>query len=137
MFNLPKKYAEEIVAHARAEEPLECCGLLAGKDGKVVKLYRTTNSAASSTRYLIDPGELISILKEIDDNGWDILAVYHSHTHTEAYPSATDIQMAYWEDPLYIIVSLQDKANPVLRAFHIRKGTITEEKLKLSPFTTG
>ncbi len=133
MFYLERKHADEMVAHARAEDPLECCGLLAGRDGKIVKLYPTTNTAASGERYLMDPKELFSIFKELDDNGWEVLAIYHSHTHTEAYPSPTDVQLAYWSEPLYLIVSLKDKANPQIRAFHIREGKIKEEPLALPP----
>ncbi len=129
MFILPQKYSDEIVSHALAEDPNECCGLLAGKDGKVLKLYRTTNTAASPVKYFMDPKELLVIFKELDDNDWHVLAVYHSHTHTEAYPSPTDLELAYWSDPLYIIVSLQDKAKPVIRGFHIGEGNIREEPL--------
>lgn len=128
---LPENYADEMVAHARAEDPVECCGLLAGKDGKITKLYRTTNTAASPTRYFMDPKELLGIFKELDDKEWEALAIYHSHTHTEAYPSATDLQLAYWQEPLYIIISLQDKTTPVLRAFHIKPGKIEEEPLTI------
>ncbi|MBI4334544.1 MAG: M67 family metallopeptidase [Chloroflexi bacterium] len=131
MFRLPENYASEIIAHARAEDPLECCGLLAGKDGRIAKLYHTTNTAASPTRYLMDPKEMLAIFKEMDDNDWEVLAIYHSHTHTQAFPSATDLQLAYWQDPLYLIVSLQDKAAPVLRAFHLRQGNIEEEPLEI------
>ena len=68
LFNLEKKYADEMVAHARAESPNECCGILAGSDGRVIKLYRTTNTEHSPYRYRIDPVEMLAIYKEIQKN---------------------------------------------------------------------
>jgi proteasome lid subunit RPN8/RPN11 len=95
LFNLEKKYADEMVDHARAESPNECCGVLAGSNGKVIKLYRTTNSERSPFRYKIDSVEMLAIYKEIQNKRWQILGVYHSHIHTEAYPSTTDIKSGF------------------------------------------
>ncbi len=131
MFHLDRRFADEMIAHARAEDPNECCGLLAGRDGKMVRLYRVSNSLASPTRYLMEPRELLGVFRELDDNEWEVLAVYHSHSHTPAYPSPTDLQLAHWPEPLYIIISLEDKAKPVLRAFHIKQGQIQEEEVEV------
>ncbi len=132
VFYLPSEFANSIIAHARAEDPNECCGLLAGKVGQVLKLYRTTNTAAHRpTRYMVDPRDLLAIFKELDDNDWEVLAIYHSHTHTRAYPSATDLQLAHWQEPVYLIVSLEDKDNPVIRAFKIKAGQVKEEPLRI------
>lgn len=131
MFNLEKRFYDEIITHALKDDPNECCGLLGGSKGKVSKLYRTTNSLHSPIRYNIEPKELLQIHREVDDNGWDIVAIYHSHTHTQAYPSATDIQLAFWPDSLYLIVSLQEKKNPLLRAFYIRNGQVAEETINV------
>lgn len=129
MFYLEKQYAEEMIAHARAEAPLECCGILAGKEGKITRLYRVSNAEKSPVRYNVDPQELFHIYQEITAKGWDILGVYHSHTHTEGYPSATDVRLALWPDSLYFIVSLQDPFHPQIRAFYIKEGKIKEEEL--------
>ncbi len=133
MFTLEKGFADEMIAHAGEEAPNECCGLLAGKEGRALKLYRATNSLHSPVRYNIDPKELLSIYREIEDNGWDILGIYHSHTHTQAYPSATDVQLAFWPETLYFIISLEDPKRPVFRAFRIVGGKISEEELRLIP----
>ncbi|MBI2873178.1 MAG: M67 family metallopeptidase [Chloroflexi bacterium] len=133
LLNLPKGFADEIVAHALEDDPNECCGILAGKNGKVAKLYRMTNTAHSPYRYNMDPRELYRTYREIEDNGWEVLAIYHSHTHSEAHPSDTDVRLATWPDAYYILVSLMDKRQPVIRAFHIVDGKVTEEKLKVSP----
>ena len=117
----------EMIAHARAQFPKECCGMLAGVDGKAVKVVRATNSEDSEFRYRVDDRELLRFLRDCDDNGWDFLAVYHSHTRSEAYPSPTDVRLAgNWPDPFYVLVSLEDQDNPVVRAFRITEGEISE-----------
>ena len=131
MLTLERKYADEIISHAREEDPNECCGILAGKDTKVARLYRAVNAEASPYRYNVDPKDLLRIYKECDAQGWDFVAIYHSHTHTEAYPSPTDVRLAAWPDSFYLIVSLADKVNPVLRAFRIQEGAIEEEPLHI------
>jgi [CysO sulfur-carrier protein]-S-L-cysteine hydrolase len=131
-FSLEKNYADEIITHARAESPNECCGIMVGTNGRVIKHYPTTNSEQSPFRYSVDPRELIAIYREIQEKGWDILAIYHSHTHTEAYPSPTDIELAFLPAPLYLIISLTDPNQPVIKGFHIREGKISEVELRIS-----
>ena len=132
MLQLPKAFADEIIAHARQEDPNECCGLLAGKDGICEKLYRITNSEHSPKRYFMEPQELHDALKDMEDeNGWDLLAIYHSHPHSQAYPSATDVELATWPDATYIIVSLSDRERPVMGAFHITDGRISEAEMEV------
>ena len=131
MFVLERKYADEIIAQARDEAPNECCGVLAGRDGRVEKLFRAVNAEKSPYRYNVDPQDLLRIYRECDASGWDFLAIYHSHTHTEAYPSPTDVRLAAWPESTYIIVSLADAESPVLRAFRIQDGRVSEEELKI------
>jgi proteasome lid subunit RPN8/RPN11 len=131
VFVLERKYADEIIAQAREEAPNECCGVLAGRDGRVERLFRAVNAEKSPYRYNVDPHDLLRIYRECDAKGWDFLAIYHSHTHTEAYPSPTDVRLAAWPESIYIIVSLADSENPVLRAFRIQDGRVSEEELKI------
>jgi len=131
VLKLERRYVDEIIRHAREEDPNECCGILAGRDGQVARLYRAVNAEASPYRYNVDPKDLLRIYKECDAQGWEFVAIYHSHTHTEAYPSATDVRLAAWPDSLYLIVSLADNANPILRAFRIQDGAIREEPLRI------
>ena len=77
------------------------------------------------------PEETWRIYRDLDDRGWDVLAIYHSPTHTEAKPSATDIRLAAWPEAYYLIVSLADEANPVIRAFRIEDGEVSEEELEV------
>ena len=127
MLPLGDDIREQMIAHAREQFPKECCGMLAGVDGKPVKVVRATNSEDSEFRYRVDDRELLRFLHDIDDNGWDFLAVYHSHTRSQAYPSPTDVRLATnWPDPYYVLVSLEDQENPVVRAFRITDGEISE-----------
>jgi proteasome lid subunit RPN8/RPN11 len=128
---LDPSYIDEMIAHARADAPNECCGIIAGKDGRPMRLYRAINAEASPYRYSVDAKDLLRIHRDADANGWDFLVIYHSHTHTEAYPSPTDVRLATWPDAYYVLVSLMDEV-PVVRAFRIEDGTITEESIELA-----
>ena len=129
MLTLDRSYVDEMIAHAREDVPNECCGIIAADDGTATKLYRAVNAEASPYRYNVDPKDLLRIYRDLDDRGWDVMVIYHSHTHTEAYPSPTDTRLAAWPDAYYVIVSLEDEANPVVRAFRITDGEVAEEEL--------
>lgn len=131
MFYLEKQFADEIIAHALEDAPNECCGIVAGVNGEVKKLYRTTNTEHSPVKYNIDPQELFQAYKETEEKGWEFLAFYHSHTASEAYPSPTDVHLAAWPDCIYIIVSLMNRDTTVIRAFKIVDGQIQEEELQI------
>ena len=120
---------DEMVAHARDEAPNECCGLVASSNGDAVRIYRAANAEHSPVKYVVDPRDQIRIQNEIDEKGWDLGAIYHSHTRTEPFPSQTDINLARnWPDPLYVIVGVAgDDAD--VRAFRIVDGTVTETEL--------
>ena len=132
LLTLSKDYVDEMIAHAKEDVPNECCGIIAGKDGAATKLYRAINAEASPFRYSVDPKDLLRIYRDLDSNGWDVFVIYHSHTHTEAYPSKTDVLLAAWEDALYVIVSLEDDDKPVVRAFRITDGNVTEEEVEVA-----
>jgi proteasome lid subunit RPN8/RPN11 len=129
MLKLEKRLAEEIIDHARREAPNECCGLLAGKDGSVLQLYRCDSAEKSPYRYYVDPKDQIRIMRELDQKGWDLIGIYHSHTHTEAFPSKTDVELAFYPEALYFIVSLEKPEVPVIRAFWINDGAVREEEV--------
>ena len=125
---IQQSYLDEMIAHAKAEYPNESCGIIAGSGGQAVKLYRTRNAERSPVRYVIDPREQLGVMHEMEDKGWDLLAIFHSHTHSPAYPSQTDLQLAYYPDALYVIVSLMC-AEPVVKAFRIADGKVEEVAL--------
>jgi proteasome lid subunit RPN8/RPN11 len=125
---IARQLYDDIIDHARAEAPNECCGMVAAQDGEAVKIYRATNAAASPLRYEIDGGEQYRIQMEIDDSGLDLGAIYHSHTRTAPYPSQTDINLAFYPDTLYVIVGLAG-GEPEVRAYHIRDGEVADAEL--------
>jgi proteasome lid subunit RPN8/RPN11 len=129
-----------MIGHARDELPNECCGIIvADKDGAATKVYRTRNAEASPFRYSIHPQDLFKIEMEKEDNDWEIMVIYHSHVASEAYPSPTDVRLSQWgvSDPptdlypgaRYVLVSLKDRDKPVIRAYRITQGAVSEEDL--------
>ena len=122
---------DQIIAHARAEAPNECCGMVAARDGRAVRVYPAVNAAASPLRYEIDGAEQYRIQMEIEDSGLELGAIYHSHTRTEPYPSQTDINLAFYPDAVYLIVGLADPQHPQLRGYAIRDGQVAEAELVL------
>jgi proteasome lid subunit RPN8/RPN11 len=125
---------DEMVEHARAEAPNECCGMIAADtEGKLVKVHRMVNAAASPLRYEMDPAEQYEVeFKQIDEAGLEVGVVYHSHTRSAPYPSQTDINLAFHPQSVYVIVGLEkDKASGVynvgdVRGFTIRDGAVDE-----------
>ena len=142
-FELPQPLFDEIVAHAREGFPNEACGVIAGEDGRAVRVYPMRNAEQSPVVYRFDGREQLEVFNEIDEKGWDLLAFFHSHTHTEAYPSPTDRAHAHWRDPItgdevpaypgtrYLILSLAEQ-DPVLRAFQFRGGDPVEEDVRIT-----
>jgi proteasome lid subunit RPN8/RPN11 len=126
----PELY-EQIVEHARADAPNECCGMIASRDGDAVKVYPAVNTAASPLRYEIDGAEQYRIQMAIDDDGLDLGAIYHSHTRSAAYPSQTDINLAFYPDALYVIVGLANGQLDV-RAYEIRDGQVADAELRVA-----
>ncbi len=121
-----------MIAHALAERPNEACGLLAGEEGRITRSFRARNKEQSPVRYEIEPLDLLRIFREIDDADLEHLGIYHSHTHTQAYPSATDIRLAHYPESLYFIVSLMDEHAPRVRTFRIVDGQVNEEAIDLT-----
>jgi proteasome lid subunit RPN8/RPN11 len=132
---LPRAAHDAIVAQARAAYPRECCGLLAGQGGAVLRRYEITNVYAGNDFFEMESHEQAAALDEIwERQGWDLLAIYHSHPDSVAYPSRRDIAIAHWPEttePVYpgtyfVICSLETKAAPVIRAFLFEGGAVVE-----------
>ena len=127
---ISQELIDEIVAHSRDDLPNECCGLMGGRDGELTSVHRARNAAATWLRYELHPSDQLQIMNRIEEAGEDLAGIYHSHTKSEAYPSQTDINLAEaWPDPLYLICSLADPDEPVVRAFEIRGGAVEEVDL--------
>ena len=111
--DLPAAIVRELIEHARTEDPNEACGLVIGSGaaaagGRALRFERTRNAAASPYRYEIDSKDLLRLTLEADDRDEVFWAIVHSHTHTPARPSPTDIGLALYPDALYILVSLAE-----------------------------
>jgi proteasome lid subunit RPN8/RPN11 len=120
---------EEMVAHAREDLPNECCGMIGGSGGVATKVVRIENEAHSPLRYEMDRQGMFDGLKEV--GGEDgLLAIYHSHTKSPAYPSQTDVNQAQnWPEQIYVIISLADSENPDVQAFHLADLKIADAEL--------
>ena len=123
---------KEIVEQGLREFPNECCGLIAAEAGIPVKVFPMTNADASPATYRLDGKEQLTVFDELDERGWDLWSIYHSHTHSEAYPSETDTRLAFYPGARYLVVSLADRRDPIARSFWIRDGAITEEELSIA-----
>ena len=134
MLRIDKKSFDEMIAHSIEEDPNECCGILSGADGTVQELYRITNTAKSPYRYLMDPQEHLNADLDSERKGMEFVAFYHSHTHSPPYPSGTDVRKALqsgYLDLHYVLISLENKAEPQVRAFRIDEaGNITEDEIE-------
>jgi proteasome lid subunit RPN8/RPN11 len=120
---------DQIVAHAREEAPNECCGMVASRDGRAERVYRTTNIEASPLRFQIDPNEQLRINNEIDEAGLELGAIYHSHTRTDPKPSQTDINFArLWPEVVWVIVGLAG-ADPEVQTWRIDDGSVAAAEL--------
>ena len=128
VLSLPVPLWERVVAHCINGLPLEACGLLAGREGQVLEVYPTANAARSARIYTVEPRDLLRADREAEAAGHSLIGVWHSHTHTAAYPSPTDIEQAPDPDWHYVLVSLSD-TDPVLRSYRIVAGQAQEERV--------
>lgn len=128
MLRLSATAYEQMIAHAFDCLPEEACGLMAGDYAgeDAPRFYPCRNAAESSKLYTIDGKDMLHIGREAEDEGFDLVGVMHSHTHTDAYPSPTDVSLAVDPTWHYVIVSLKYDA-PVLRSYRIDDGVIAEE----------
>jgi [CysO sulfur-carrier protein]-S-L-cysteine hydrolase len=121
---------DEMVAHARQDLPNECCGMVGGADGTASAVIPVVNSAASPLRFEMDPQGQYNALKAIEDEGKEMLAIYHSHTKSAAFPSQTDVNQAVnWPDAIYLIVSLEDPDSPVVKGYWLKDLKIADVEL--------
>lgn len=123
----------QLIAQARRDAPNETLGIIGGKNQRALQIYPMKNvHAKTETRYVADPQELLQVLREIEDEKqWDILAIYHSHPATQPYPSPTDIVEAHYPDAVYIIISLQNREQALVRGFRIVDERVSEITLEV------
>ena len=117
---------DEMIAHVAGRWPEEACGLVAGRDGRAVRLYPVENIHHSPVAYEMDPVQQVRAMIAMEDDGLEMLAIFHSHPDGPARPSPTDVANAYYPDAAQIIISLADRQRPSVRAFTIRDGLVAE-----------
>lgn len=138
MPRISRALVDEMITHAREDLPNEACGMVHGKDGEPIAVHRVGNASASPYRYEMNPLHMMRLERQRDEQGEDLFAIYHSHVASQAFPSPTDVRMAFFppgeldQEPMfpgtyYILVSLEHE-EPSVRAFHIRRGGTVEEE---------
>jgi proteasome lid subunit RPN8/RPN11 len=121
---------DEMVAHAREDLPNECCGMVGGANGEASVVIPVVNSAASPLRFEMDPQGQYNALKALEDDAKEMLAIYHSHTKSAAYPSQTDVNQAInWPDAIWVIVSLEDPESPVVKGYWLKDLKVADVEL--------
>ncbi|UCH34693.1 MAG: M67 family metallopeptidase [Armatimonadota bacterium] len=131
MLLIPKRHMERLQQHVRHEFPMEACGILAGSDGLVLKVYPMINTDHSGYSYFMDPRDQLRVVRDARREGLSLLAIYHSHVASEAYPSERDRELAFYPDLDYVIISLVNLKRPVMRIFRIHNGTVSEQKFRV------
>lgn len=127
---LPASIRDEIIAHSREDLPNECCGLIGGENGSASSIHRARNAFEDPLRYEIHPTDQLKAMNAIEAADEELVAIYHSHVRSEAYPSQTDINLGrHWPDPVYLICSLVDPDEPVVRGFELGAGPVLEVEL--------
>jgi [CysO sulfur-carrier protein]-S-L-cysteine hydrolase len=127
---IAQNLVDEMVAHAREDLPNECCGMVGGSDGGATVVVPVVNAAASPLRFEMDSQGQYDALKAIEDGGGELLAIYHSHTKSAAYPSQTDVNQAVnWPDAIYLIVSLADPDAPDVKGYWLKDLKIADAEL--------
>ncbi len=132
MLTISHALLQEIIDHCQREYPKEACGMLAGRDGLVQHVFPMRNVDASPISYQMDPKEQLLVMKQMRQANWQMLAIYHSHTASPAYPSPVDVSLAVYPEVNYILVSLKDRSNPVVESYRILDGKILPDQLHVS-----
>jgi len=123
---IPRYIFEDMLEQARAEAPIECCGILAGRHGRVEKLYKMANAEHRCDHFMMEPEQQFEAVKDIRSSSLDMLAIYHSHPETPARPSVEDTRLALTPNVVYVILSLQPNSGPAMKGFQIEDGTVGE-----------
>ena len=126
---IPQDVIDAMIEQARSEVPVEACGILAGTEQRVQRMFRMTNADRSGDHFTMAPAEQFDTVKEIRTAGLRMLAIYHSHPETPARPSAEDIRLALTPEVIHVIISLQDPERPQVKGFDIQNGQVVETEI--------
>jgi [CysO sulfur-carrier protein]-S-L-cysteine hydrolase len=122
----------QLLDHARRQPNRECCGLLAGQGGVITRAFPAANVATNPKKnYEIAPREIVRLLREFRERKLGFLGIYHSHPNSENVPSPLDIELAYYSEAFYFIVTPRPYAEKPVRAFSIREGRAVELEIEI------
>ena len=122
-----------MVQDAFSRLPKEACGILSGKGEVAESFFAMKNTDDSPVSYLMDPKEQFHVMKHIREREEEMLVIYHSHVASPAVPSAKDVQLAFYPNVYYLLISLADRTHPVAKAYRIREGKVTEHPFETVP----
>lgn len=129
MIQLETAHVEAMIEHAKREAPNEAAGLLIGHGALVERVLPVRSATPSPVAFHLDPEEQYRIFVEMEDAGEELVGIFHSHVRSPAYPSATDVRMAYSPEVYVVIVSLHEPERPSVRAFKIDGQTVLEQSI--------
>ncbi len=130
--DIPVALFESMIAHCREEYPNEACGILAGRDMLVSEIYRMINIEPSPVSFLMDPTEQFGVMKELVSKSLWMTAIYHSHPSSPAFPSTRDKELAFYEEVVYVIISLME-TEPAIKGFSIKEGEVRGVEIAVVP----
>lgn len=137
---LTRRQLDQLIAQARRDAPHETCGMIGGKDGRALKIYPIKNVAANKViHYLMDGADQIAAMQDMDEQGYDILAIYHSHPVSPAYPSPTDRRDAYdpelgeplYPGTVYLLITLMNPDTPEAHGYLLNGESVQEIPLEI------
>ncbi len=131
MLKIKRPFYNNMIHHLQTAYPLEACGFLAGRDGIVEQIYNINNILQSRTNYEMDAKQQLEAMLDMEANGWEMVAIFHSHPNGPQIPSETDIKLAYYPEAIYLIISFEQKKCPVMRGYKIKNGNSSEIICKL------
>ena len=130
IIRINREILAEVLRHASLEAAQECCGLLAGSNGLIARIFPAVNVAANpATNYEIAPQEVCAFMRQMRSEKIEFLGIYHSHPNGKNEPSPRDIERAYYSEVAYFIVSTQ--TDPPVRVFSIKDGLAEELNLQV------
>ncbi len=131
---LPRPLVNQLLTQAQHSPEIEVCGLISSRNGQPAKVYPVENIAPEPGRlFRMEPEGLIDAMRQIREQGEQLFAIYHSHPHSPAIPSTTDLQQAEYPDALYLIISLDTKGVLEMRGYRLRNDALEEVVLEISP----
>jgi len=131
LFRISRAAFDRLLAEARANPNIECCGLLAGREGIISAVLPAKNALQSAMAYEIDPEELFALFRRMRAEALEHLGIYHSHPKGENSPSPLDLERAFYPDAAYLIISADLNASNTVRAFRIVAGRARELPLEI------